>query len=660
MHQKGMGAFSMTSVPSGATRANPRSQFRKLFRAGDNADLYDGAPIVVAKELVKVLALHFSDLVPLDPDANNAFLADDVHFISESYSYLSLPVQTRHDFLTIIDNLRAQGFTDPVRLGASSDVWTWKGKDHSFWVEHHPESGLFTFAVALNNPELWSVSFFSGIPDLALKVDTRKGTVELAKQVRAEKTQIPSYETTTYYGAVLLNVLFDKKNQKLVFVGNDRFIERINKTANLPKVTGFLGRELVRYEFVTETEALAKGLIPRDGGVIYSLLGASANIVDYNDLPQAIEPVDENLVAGAKKRLAQEYPAMAAIFEANGYTWAGSMASASAVSIHQDGYLFLLDESLKERLTTMQSDAVSLFLYLLAVHDVIAAASVVDTNRLLAAELAVYNAYINLTPEDKKSLRSAVESLPNADSYVKVFDLYDALAASKSAPENVINTLVTYWIKSAINSVQEIVVTDINKNIIEQQACTPAQSLTISSPRGIINKIVHKDWLVCPQDQTSANVPVRSLEFSRDGTKILAWVGYYKFFVINERTYATLMEKNDVYVLVFGAGDNILFQSRITVLYESDVVAQNCKTLGSLRGECSSVVLSPDATRFVCCNNDRFLSWDRRSFDGSKKYFGFDDIRQAQFVLALTANSCFQFHRTSKRNMWLLSGRHRT
>ena len=300
-------------------------------------------------------------------------------------------------------------------------------------------------------------------------------------------------------------------------------------------------------------------ILYKDGGVIYSLMGASANVADYNDLPQAIEPVDEELVAGAKKRLAQEYPAMAAIFEANGYTWASSMASASAVSTHQDGYMFLLNESLKERLTTIQSDAVSLFLYLLAVHDVIAAASTVDTNRLLAAELAAYNAYTKLTPEDKKSLRSLVESLPNAGSYTKVFDLYDTLAVNNTAQEQVINALATYLVRSVMNSVQEIVITEINKNVIAQQAQSPSQAPQSGSTRGKISKFIHKDWIINPPVNSWYDSPVRMLAFSDDGTMILAAVGEKKMVVVDELTYATLSEITSVAEPVWGVGNKIIY-----------------------------------------------------------------------------------------------------
>ncbi|MFA5099250.1 MAG: WD40 repeat domain-containing protein, partial [Candidatus Omnitrophota bacterium] len=195
-------------------------------------------------------------------------------------------------------------------------------------------------------------------------------------------------------------------------------------------------------------------IIYADGGISYSRLGASVDMKDYEDHPQASAIVDGNLIAGARDRSKREYPGLDNLYEDpafQGFAWASSMASASAIIKVEDQYLFLLNEELKARLTALSSEEVTAFLYLLIIHEAqelsVRLNNVIpDINTEIASELRTIEAYNGLLPSEKETIKSVCLHLSNADRYMQVIAKYEELLQVKADQDRKIEELLVFII----------------------------------------------------------------------------------------------------------------------------------------------------------------------------------------------------------------------
>ncbi len=144
---------------------------------------------------------------------------------------------------------------------------------------------------------------------------------------------------------------------------------------------------------------------------------------DYaRSLPSLGDCIDSGLFATALIRLAREFPPLAKTLDDQRFAtfyWQEALPSAAALIEDNNFYAIYLNFGLKrflERQNKFMPEAVSLFLYLLAVHllaalDLRLSGYAWDINTTLAAELIVSQAYLKLEEDEKEKIAALLERL---------------------------------------------------------------------------------------------------------------------------------------------------------------------------------------------------------------------------------------------------------
>jgi hypothetical protein len=144
--------------------------------------------------------------------------------------------------------------------------------------------------------------------------------------------------------------------------------------------------------------------------------GRIVDLDDYAYDPQPFEPVSPALMSAAQEMVRVKFPRLAAAFgdpRFSGWYWAGYMASASGTVGQGKECACLLDERLRGRISTLTSDEITAFLYLLAVHEAAAlsfrfAGKPSGITGVVAAALVACQAYGCLDPEQKASVAAFI------------------------------------------------------------------------------------------------------------------------------------------------------------------------------------------------------------------------------------------------------------
>ncbi|MBI3991416.1 MAG: hypothetical protein HY350_04620, partial [Candidatus Omnitrophica bacterium] len=316
----------------------------------------------------------------------------------------------------------------------------------------------------------------------------------------------------------------------------------------------------VSWEIISESQAIEryeelKGLLRFE--IINSIfassrLGASLNPDDYLYPPSPTEEIDSSnvrepaLFKGALKRLSKDYPSLMDAFKDPrfaGFFWAGYMISAAAIMQVGEEYIFLLNENLKERLKILTPESITLFLYLLTVHEATeltlqfkGAASGINTE-IAAESLAIY-AYSRLQDKDRYAIKALCQGLPHSEDYISVLQLYDEIIKQGLSRKEFIEKLA-YFISQypeyknkdckletvgsyfATQKIPPIVLRLVPRN--EEEIVNEVSRLAKSSAWLKLKKEERPFWLSIMLMETQAFLEgVKDIVVSADGRRLIA------------------------------------------------------------------------------------------------------------------------------------------
>ncbi|MGE5308067.1 MAG: WD40 repeat domain-containing protein, partial [Deltaproteobacteria bacterium] len=212
-------------------------------------------------------------------------------------------------------------------------------------------------------------------------------------------------------------------------------------------------------EQIREAAVAARAASSRDGGTVYSLLGASIDPVQYHRHPLAVRPVFGELVKGALERLADHDPLLREVFDEGifgGFYWATYMGSISATSCISGECGFLLDERLKPVLYaegTSEAAACELVVFLLLAR---AGRELLlrregrhpDMDLLVCAELEAADAFRSLSEREKAAVALFCKKLEDTRSvpgkFLPVLSIYFRFDDSKTRTEDVASAIGGY------------------------------------------------------------------------------------------------------------------------------------------------------------------------------------------------------------------------